>query len=152
MEKWKLNSASYIIACRFLQNLYRVTLFAQIHRQHICISFYIFPTEDVLLLFIFCGENPFLIVFSRIARGNLQYVCYFSFSVIFFTNTCILIHIGDVNQWLSQLFQKFTKFSSILRKYFIFRYAFTLVHGTKNKNLRFSTRWFPMNYPYQFGT
>ena len=62
-------------------------------------------------------------------RCSVQYVWYFSFSGLFWTATCLLIHIVVVNQCLSQIFQKFIKVSFVLRKYFITGYAFTSVHA-----------------------
>ena len=76
----------------------------------------------------------------------------FSFSGLFWTTTCLIIHIGVVNQCISQKLQKIIKSSSILSKYFISRYVFTSVHDMKNKKLGWATRWFPMQSPKQFGT
>ena len=65
-----------------------------------------------------------------------------SLSEIYWTSTCLLICIWVVNQRLSIFFEDIIKVLSILRKYFIYRYAFTSVQAMKKKKLRWSTRFF----------
>ena len=84
-------------------------------------------------------------------HGQGQYPIYviFSISVIFCTATCLLIHIGVVNQRLSQFFWKFGKLSSVLRKFYIARYGFTSVNAMKNQKIGWATGSFPVHSPNQ---
>ena len=112
--------------------MYRVMLFAQPYSQDIwATSLYSFlcltNSRCIVGIYIF-GTNSFFIIFSIMGSWILQYVWYFLIYSPFWTATCILINKGFLNQYLSQIFQKYIKVSSILRKYFIFGYVFTSVH------------------------
>ena len=109
--------------------------------------------EDVLFIFIFCCANPFFsIAVSIMSSYSLQYVGYFYFYCLEWTSTCLLIHIGFVNQHISSKNRKLIKLSSAIRKYFIARYLFTSVQAMKDENFVWATRWFPMHSTNQFGS
>ena len=144
LEKWNLDSASYIIACNLFYNMHRAMIFAQTGSQatqatRLYDFFRIWPTADVLWVFIFFCKNPLFPLYSVVRVGSVSNMCdnfhFLSFSGIFCTSTCILIHIWGVNQHLRQCFPKLIKVSSILRKYLISRYALTSLHATKKENL-----------------
>ena len=109
LEKWKLYSASYIIAFSFLQNIHMVILFAyplsqaiQETRLYVCLNF--FQRKMHCWYLYFSVQNLFLIVFSSMGRCSLQYVWYLSLYDILWTSTCLLIHIWVVNQLLRIFF------------------------------------------------
>ena len=80
MGKRKLNSASYIIARNFLHNIHRAILFAQPRsratRAACAYAFLtIWPTTDILLVFIFCCANLFLKLYSVAWVGAISNMC-----------------------------------------------------------------------------
>ena len=106
-----------------------------LHEQHALTHFLHFCQWHMYCWYLyFSVQTLFFVVVSSIGRCSLQYVWYFSFSILWWTSICLLMHIGVVNQRLSQLFWKFIKISSTLRKYFIAKCVFTSVHATKKKN------------------
>ena len=78
------------------------------HEQHVHNRFLtIWPTTDILLVFIFFCANPFLnTLFGSMGKCSIQYVWYISLSGILWTSTCLLIHKGVVNKRLSHFFYK----------------------------------------------
>ena len=79
MEKRKLNSDSYIIACNFLQNMHRFMIFAhpgseatKSTRPYTLLNFW--PMTDVLLVFIFFCAIIFLF-YSVAWLGAVSNMC-----------------------------------------------------------------------------
>ena len=115
LEKWKLYSASYIIAFSFLQNIHTVVLFAyplsqaiQETRLYVCLNF--FQRKMCCWYLYFSVQKLFLIVFSSMGRCSLQYVWWLSISDIFWASTWLLIHVWVVNQPLCHFFSKIHTF------------------------------------------
>ena len=93
--------------------------------------FTFFTTADVLLVYNFCGTNPFSHIKYHGYMKYPKYVLYF-FSLFFWDNTWLLFDIWVLNQPLRQIFQNFILKPSFKREYFSVRYAFPSIN-TKNK-------------------
>ena len=80
-----MNSASYIITYKCLQNMYSVMIFAHPGYQdkrekHLNYYFTFFTTAYALLVYKFCSENPISsIICSIMVKCSPQYVRYFYF-------------------------------------------------------------------------
>ena len=108
-----------------------------------------FPKEDVLLVLL-C--KPIFSLYSVLWVGAVSTMCDICLFLVFdglpHVFSCVYeLLINDFTNY----FQKTIDVSSVLRKYFIYRYAFNSVHATKKEKLGWATKLLTMHYPHQYG-
>ena len=116
-EKRKLNSNSYIITCNFIHNMHRLRVFA-----HPCYQaawetcsyslFTIWPTKDVLFVFIFFSASPVLLLYSVGWVGAVSNMCDICLFLVFDGLTHIF---SLINEFLiNNLAKNYWKFINLL--------------------------------------